>query len=114
MQQDDQEQAFKAQQELERLQKAQEEAEANAKAAAAEEEALEVEFDESKANYQENLFFKHNVPPMSNKDIMEAVGLEYERVSYEPKPKSKRKQKTPGKTSQGSAEFGEDLIGEGD
>lgn len=49
-----------------------------------------MKFNEEEANYQENLFFKHNVPTMTNRDIFEAVGLEYVPVDYSKKAKGKK------------------------
>jgi len=98
---DDEEQAAKAEEEARRTAeekaKAKEEAEAEAEAA---KDPLEVEFNEEEANYQEDTFMKRNVRPMGNKDIIEAVGLPYEFISYEEKPKVKKKaweRKSPAK-----------------
>jgi len=89
---------------------------AKAEAEAAEEAAenadpLEVDFDDENANYQEDLFMKHSVRPMSNKDIIESVGLEYKHVSYEVKPKKKKKAweaKSPIKAKAAQAGDGDD------
>lgn len=91
---DDEEQAARAEEEARRLaeeEEAKAQAEAEAEAAEAERDSQEVSFDEEKANYQEDNFMKHSAIPMSNKDIHDAVGLEYNFVSYEEKPKVKKK-----------------------
>lgn len=51
---------------------------------------------------------------MGNKDIIEAVGLEYVHVSYEKKPKGKGKGSPGKKTTLDSQEFDDDLVDEGD
>ena len=87
---DDQETEAREAEEQARIKAEEEAAKAQAEAdaeAEAEKDPLEVEFNEEEANYQENTFFKHNMPMPGNRDIMEAVGLEYKHVSYEPKPK---------------------------
>lgn len=94
-----------------------EDEEAQAKALE-DEDPLEVEFDEEAANIQEDLFIKRGMPPMNNKDIIESVGLEYEHVSYEQKPKKKGKKRTgasPTKPVTSSIEdFEAEVLEEGD
>ena len=60
------------------------------------------------------------MPMPGNRDIMEAVGLEYKHVSYEPKPKQKKKaweRRSPHKVTKSGGEddeFAEEDIAEGD
>jgi len=97
---DDEEQAAKAEEEARRTAEEKAKAKEEAEAEAAK-DPLEVEFNEEEANYQEDTFMKRNVRPMGNKDIIEAVGLPYEFISYEEKPKVKKKKawerKSPAK-----------------
>ncbi len=52
---------------------------------------------------------------MGNRDIIESVGLEYEHVSYEQKPKKKKGAASPTKLATSSVEeFEEENIDAGD
>ena len=74
------------------------EEQAKAKEEAAALEAEEIKFDDDRNKYQENLFFKLNQPIPSNKDIYDAVGLEYVE------PDLSKKKKTQKKNHSGSVE----------
>lgn len=82
-----------------------------ADAEAAVEEPEEVEFDDDKDKYQEDLFIKHDAPPMSNKDIFDAVGLEYTEPDYSPK---KTKKKKAGASIRDSNEFAAEELDSAD
>lgn len=115
---DDQEQAARAEEERKDLEEQErqrlEDEEARAKAEE-EKDPMEVEFDEEAANVQEDLFMKRGRAPMGNKDIIESVGLEYEHVSYEKKPKKKKGAGSPTKLAGSSVEdFEEENIDAGD
>ena len=84
------------QREIEDQRLAEEQAKAKEEAAAL--EAEEIKFDDDRNKYQENLFFKLNQPIPSNKDIYDAVGLEYVE------PDLSKKKKTQKKNHSGSVE----------